>query len=122
MTYLGLADVDTPDEVEQWQAVAEPAPPMEPGMKLLVETELDVTVRTFYKEFLSDDVSLESSVNHICAMTCYCCEKVPPIHPSNSSAYFWGLARDGRPDLDSFEEAYLVNPCAVLLLLLHSPS
>ena len=45
------------DEVEKWQATDEPPPAIDPSMTKLVEARLDLPVRAFYKEFLSDEVS-----------------------------------------------------------------
>lgn len=47
---------ESQDEMNRWQATTEPPPPIEPNMNKLVEAQLDVTVHTFYKEFLSDEV------------------------------------------------------------------
>ena len=52
-------------------------------MKLLVETELDITVRTFYKEFLSDDVSL----THTWMFACCCCAKMAAVHPIYAASF-----------------------------------
>lgn len=51
---------DTAEGTEEWQPVSAPPPPPDPQATLLVETEFDLPVRDFYKEFLSDKVFLLS--------------------------------------------------------------
>jgi hypothetical protein len=49
--------VDSPDGAESWQPVSTPAPAPDPQATLLIETLFDISVRDFYKEFLSDQVT-----------------------------------------------------------------
>lgn len=42
---------------ETWQPVSSPAPQPDPQATVLVDTQMDVSVHDFYKEFLSDKVS-----------------------------------------------------------------